>query len=191
MKNTAADKILRLSEKLGALQYGDFTLSSGAKSTYYFDGRIISLHPEGSYWLGEAFLEAIKGTDIVAVGGPATAAIPIVTSVSLVSYIKGSPINSFFVRSEAKGYGTNKQIEGSLEPGSAVMILDDVCTSGGSLFTAINAVEAEHCRVDRVMAVLDRLQGGSDEIRKRGYIFSSILVPDSNGKVRVSSEISG
>ena len=114
MSNTIADKILQLSEKMGALQYGDFTLSSGAKSTYYFDGRIISLNPEGAYWLGEAFLEAIKGTDIVAVGGPATAAIPIVTAISLVSYIKGSPINSFFVRPETKGHGTNKQIEGSI-----------------------------------------------------------------------------
>jgi len=188
MSNTIADKILQLSEKMGALQYGDFTLSSGAKSTYYFDGRIISLNPEGAYWLGEAFLEAIKGTDIVAVGGPATAAIPIVTAISLVSYIKGSPINSFFVRPETKGHGTNKQIEGSIKPGSKVMILDDVCTSGGSIFTAIGAVEAENCTVERVMAVLDRLQGGSDEIRRRGYAFSSILVPDPTGKIRVSSK---
>ena len=68
------------------------------------------------------------------------------------------------------------------------MILDDVCTSGGSILTAIGEVEAENCTVERVMAVLDRLQGGSDEIRRRGYAFSSILVPDPTGKIRVSSK---
>ena len=187
MSNEIAQKILELSERLGALKYGDFTLSSGAKSSYYFDGRLISLSPEGAYWLGKAFLEGIKGHDIAAVGGPAMAAIPIVTAVALTSQLEKSPVKAFFVRPEAKAHGTGQQVEGGLEPGSRVMILDDVCTSGASLLTAIEAAEAAGCQVVKVMAVLDRHQGGSDELRRRGYDFQALLEPDSKGKIKVVS----
>jgi orotate phosphoribosyltransferase len=180
-----AQKILELSERLGALKYGDFTLSSGAKSNYYFDGRLISLNPAGAYWLGRVFLEEIKGHDISAVGGPSMAAIPIVTAVALTSQIEGIPVQAFFVRTETKAHGTGQQVEGGLEPGSRVMILDDTCTSGGSLFTAIEAAEAAGCKVAKVMAVLDRHQGGSDELRRRGYEFSALLEPAPNGTVQV------
>ena len=185
MSSEIAHRILVLSEKLGALKYGEFTLSSGAKSNYYFDGRLISLHPEGAYLLGKAFLEELKGHDIVAVGGPSMAAIPIVTAVALTSQMEGTPVQAFFVRTEAKAHGTGQQVEGKLEPGSRVMIVDDVCTSGGSLFTAIEAAEAAGCKTVKVMAVLDRHQGGSDELRRKGYEFSALLEPASDGRVRV------
>jgi orotate phosphoribosyltransferase len=180
-----ARKILELSEKLGALKYGEFTLSSGAKSNYYFDGRLISLNPEGAYWLSKVFLEEIKGYDIVAVGGPSMAAIPIVTAIALMSQMDGTPVQAFFVRTETKAHGTGQQIEGLLESGNHVMILDDTCTSGGSLFTAIDAAEAAGCTVVKVMAVLDRHQGGSAELRRRGYEFSALLEPASDGTVQV------
>ena len=185
MSNEIAHKILELSERLGALKYGEFTLSSGAKSNYYFDGRLISLHPEGAYWLGKVFLEELKGHDIVAVGGPSMAAIPIVTAVALTSQVEGTPVQAFFVRTEAKAHGTGQQVEGGLEPDSRVMILDDTCTSGGSLFTAIDAAEAAGCKIVKVMVVLDRQQGGGDELRRRGYEFSSLLEPSPDGTVRV------
>ena len=185
MSDELARKILELSERLGALKYGDFTLSSGAKSSYYFDGRLISLNPEGAYLLGKVFLEEIKGHHIVAVGGPAMAAIPIVTAVALTSQMEGTPVQAFFVRPEAKAHGTGQQVDGKLEPGSRVVILDDVCTSGGSLFTAIQAAEAVGCKVVKVMAVLDRHQGGGDELRRKGYEFSALLEPAPDGTVRV------
>ncbi|MFH1560721.1 MAG: orotate phosphoribosyltransferase [Chloroflexota bacterium] len=181
-----AQKILELSERVGALKYGEFTLSSGAKTSYYFDGRLISLNPEGAYWLGKIFLEKLKGYDVAAVGGPAMAAIPIVTAVALTSQMEGTPVQAFFVRPEAKGHGTGQQVEGRLEPGSRVMIVDDVCTSGGSLFTAIQAAEAAGCQVVKVMVVLDRHQGGSDELRRRGYEFQALLEPAPDGTVRVA-----
>ncbi|MDA0988116.1 MAG: orotate phosphoribosyltransferase [Chloroflexi bacterium] len=185
MSNEIAQKILELSERLGALKYGDFTLSSGAKSNYYFDGRLISLNPAGAYLLGKVFLEEIKGQNIVAVGGPSMAAIPIVTAVALTSQIEGTPVQAFFVRTEAKAHGTGQQVEGGLQSGSRVMIVDDTCTSGGSLFTAIEAAEAAGCKVVKVMAVLDRHQGGSDELRRRGYEFSALLEPAPDGTVQV------
>ena len=186
MSSEIARRILELSEQVGSLRYGDFTLSSGAKSSYYFDGRLISLHPEGAHLLGRAFMQVLQGSGIVAVGGPATAAIPIVTSIALVSQIEGSPLDAFFVRGEAKEYGTRKQVEGRLQAGSRVAILDDVCSTGGSLFMAISAVEEAGCTVERVLTILDRNQGGGDELRSRGYDFRTLLEADAEGRVRVA-----
>ena len=188
MSDEMARKVLQISEEVGALKYGEFTLSSGAKSTYYFDGRLVSLHPEGSYWLGRAFLSAIQGEEVTAVGGPAMAAIPIATAVALTSRIEGTPVHAFFVRPEAKGHGTGQQVEGGLQSGSRVLIIDDVCTSGGSLITAIEAVEAAGCSVARVMVVLDRHQGGGEELRRRGYDFRALLEPAPDGSVRVAEQ---
>lgn len=185
LSDELANKILELSERLGALQYGDFTLSSGARSSYYFDGRRMSLNPEGAYLLGKAFLEEIKDDEVAAVGGPAMAAIPIVTAIALMSQVEGTPVKAFFVRSEAKDHGTGQQVEGGLVPGSRVVIVDDVCSSGGSLFTAIQAVEAMDCQVVKVLTVLDRQQGGSDELRRKGYQYNAMLEPGPNGTVRV------
>ena len=185
MSDDLAHKILEISERLGALKYGDFTLSSGAKSSYYFDGRLISLNPEGAYLLGKAFLEEIEGHDVAAVGGPAMAAIPIVTAVALMSQVDGTPVQAFFVRGEAKDHGTGQQVEGGLVPGSRVVIVDDVCSSGGSLFTAIEAAEAAGCQVVKVLTVLDRHLGGGDELRRKGYDYHALLEPDSNGTIQV------
>ena len=89
------------------------------------------------------------------------------------------------MRSEAKDHGTGSQVEGRLQPGSRVAIVDDVCTSGGSLFTAIQAAEGAGCTVERVMAILDRHQGGGEELRRRGYDFHALLEADAEGRVRV------
>lgn len=179
-------RILELAEELGALKYGDFVLSSGARSGYYFDGRLISLHFEGSYLIGKVLLESLKDSGVQAVGGPAMAAISIVTAIALVSHIEGRPTRAFFVRPEAKEHGTQQRIEGGLPQGSRVAVVDDVCTSGGSLFGAIEAVEALGCKVVKVLVVLDRHQGGSDELRRRGYDFQALLEADPQGRVQVA-----
>lgn len=186
MTSELSSKILEVSQKVGSLKYGDFVLSSGAKSRYYFDGRLISLNAEGAYLLGKAFLNEIRDSDIASIGGPATAAIPIVTSVALVSHLEGHPVQAFFVRPEEKDHGTGKQVEGGLIPGTRVAILDDVCSTGESLFTAIRAVEKLGCTVIKVMTVLDRHQGGSEEIKLRGYEYVSLLEPDVEGNIRVT-----
>lgn len=187
MNSELAKEILAMSRNEGALQYGDFRLSSGARSGYYFDGRLVSLNPEGAYLLGKAFLDEMRETDIAAVGGPATAAIPIVTAIALMSHLEGVPVQAFFVRAEPKEHGTGQQIEGALKPGSRVVILDDVCSSGGSIFAAIQAVEKVGCKVVKVMTVLDRQQGGSNELRRNGYEFVSLLEPAPDGTIRVAN----
>jgi orotate phosphoribosyltransferase len=180
-------RILEVAEEVGALRYGDFTLSSGAKSNYYFDGRLISLNPEGAYLLGQAFLERLQDIDIDYVGGPAMAAIPLVTAIALVSYLDGRNISAFFVRGETKGHGMQNQIEGNLPLGSKVAIIDDVCTSGGSIVGAIQAVESLRCKVAVILSVLDRKQGGSDKLISEGYRFETLLTAGIDGKVVVST----
>ena len=105
-------RLLELALERGAIRYGDFTLSSGRKSAYYFDGRLISLDPEGAYLLGHSLLPLLTDARVSAVGGPTLGADPIVAAVATASWQQGTPIPAFIVRKEAKGYGTGQMIEG-------------------------------------------------------------------------------
>lgn len=178
------ERILSLTNELGALTYGDFVLSSGEHSTYYFDGRLLSLDPEGASLLGPEFLQIAQDSGAEAIGGLTLGADPIVSSVVLTSYLAGSPVQGFLVRKEAKGHGAGRLIEGPLKPGSKVLIVDDACSTGGSLFQAIAAAEAEGCTVVHVAAIIDRHQGGDEELARRGYPFTALLESTAEGVVR-------
>ena len=180
-------RLLQLALERGALKYGSFTLSSGRPAAYYFDGRLLSLDPEGASLIARALLPVLKQAGAEAVGGPTLGADPIVAAVALTSHLDGPGIPAFIVRSEAKGHGTRRMVEGHLTPGSRVAIVDDVCTSGSSLFRAINAAEEEGCKVVKVIAVLDRREGGSDEVRRRGYDFAALLEATPDGVVMVAT----
>ena len=189
MPGSTASKILELAVELKALIYGDFTLSSGRKSSYYFDGRLLTLYPEGAYLVGKAFFEALRETGVRAIGGPTLAADPIVAAVALTSHLEGKPISAFIVRKDSKGHGTHKIIEGPLQNGSLVAIVDDTCTMGSSLFHAIEAAESAGCTVAHVMVILDRREGGSDELAQRGYKFSALLEAAPDGQIQVSGDL--
>jgi len=160
-------------------------LSSGRDSSYYFDGRRISLDPEGSYLIGECMLPLIAETDATAVGGLTLGADPIVASISLLSYIRGMPITGFIVRKQGKRHGTRQTIEGSLSPGSLVAIVDDTCTTGESILESIKEAEGIGCEVVKVITILDRCEGGSEEIKERGYNFATLLKANNQGQVIV------
>ena len=178
-------RLLDLALERGAIRYGDFTLSSGRKSTYYFDGRLLSLDPEGAYLLGHALLPLLTDAGVGAVGGPTLGADPIVAAVATASWQQGTPMPAFIVRKEAKGYGMGQMIEGPLPPeGTSVAIVDDACTTGGSLFHAIDAAEEAGYRIGLVLAALDRNEGGSDAIRQRGYSFAALLTAGKDGQIR-------
>ncbi len=184
---TAEERAARLLERameLGALELGEFTLSSGQKSKYYFDGRLLTLDPEGSDLITSLFLEEILKAKAVAAGGPTVAAVPIAGSIALRSHLEDKPIRGFFVRPEVKGHGGRKQVEGPVKPGMRVAVFDDAISTGGSLLPAIDAVEAFGCEVALVLCVLDRMQGGSDEIRRRELPFYAILRADTEGNIR-------
>ena len=176
-------RLLDLALERGAIKYGDFTLTSGKKSGYYFDGRLLSLDPEGAYLIGQAILPIIQDAGAEGVGGTTLGADPIVTAVAVASHGTGPAVPAFIVRKESKEHGTRQNIEGPLVAGARVAIVDDVCTTGGSLFHAIAAAEEAGCAVVKVLAVLDRREGGSDEMRRRGYDFVSLLQATADGTI--------
>jgi len=172
--------------ELDSLRFGDFTLSSGAKSTYYFDGRMLSTDPEGADLISRAFGIAMDDAGIEAFGGPTVAAVPIVGALALRAYLDGKNRTGFFVRPEQKEHGAGKQIEGNLQPGMKVAAFDDTISTGGSLFPAIDAVEATGCKVVLAMAILDRHQGGDAELERRGIPFFKLWESTPEGKVTIA-----
>ncbi len=171
----SAKRIREIASEVGALLQGEFTLASGKKSDYYFDGKKLTLSPEGAYWVGKAMFDELTEIDVDAIGGLAIGADPIVTAVALISHLEGKPIPAFIVRDVAKEHGTKRKIEGHLKPGSRVAIVEDVITTGGSVSKAIEAVEAVNCKVVKVIVLVDRHEGGSDKLKKKGYNFTAIL----------------
>ncbi len=185
MGKTDAEIILELAKEKGALMFGEFRLSAGGISSYYFDGRIVTLDPRGSHYVARSFLRKARECGASAIAGPTLGADPIVAAVSLMSYQDGgTEIPGLIVRKEAKGHGGKRAIEGSIVHGARVVVVDDACSTGGSLFHAIEAVEDAGCQVVKVLAIIDRHQGGSEELRRRGYDFHAILEADADGDIR-------
>ncbi len=183
---SGAEQLFDRAKELAALEFGDFTLTSGQKSSYYFDGRRLSLDPEGSDLISQLFLERILEAGCVAAGGPTVAAVPIVGALMLRAWQEKADLTGFFVRPAAKGHGMGRQIEGSVKPGMRVAVFDDTVSTGGSLLEAIDAVQKFGCEVALVLCVLDRKQGGSDEVRRRGLPFVSFWEATPEGDVRVT-----
>ena len=180
-------RILEVAKEKGALLFGEFRLSAGGVSGYYFDGRVLTLDPLGGYLVGKALLPIVEGCGAQAVAGPTLGADPIVSAVSVLSHIQGArPIPGLIVRAEAKEYGGKRAIEGpvdSLPPGAPVAVVDDTCTTGGNMFRAIAAVEEAGYRVAKVVCVLDRNEGGGEAIRRAGYAFHALLTADAEGRI--------
>ncbi|MBI2955303.1 MAG: orotate phosphoribosyltransferase [Chloroflexi bacterium] len=170
--------------KTQAFKRGDFVLSSGRRSCYYIDARLASLHPEGSYLIGRLIFDRIKDDDVDAIGGLTLGADPIATAVSLTSYVAGKPIPAFIARKEQKDHGRKRLVEGPLPPNAKVVIVDDVVTTGESSLKAVYAVEREGGRVIKVIALLDRLEGGAEAIRAAGYQFEAIFTVEDLGVTR-------
>jgi len=175
VKKATAKRILEIAREVGALLYGDFTLSSGKKSTYFFDGKRLTASPEGAYQVGKAVFDKLAGLDVDAIGGVPVGGYPIVTAVALVSHLEGKPIPSFMVREVPKEHGTKRQFEGYFKEGVKVAIVDDVITTGGSVRKTIEAVEAAKGKVVKIITIVDRHEGGSDQLKKDGYDFTALI----------------
>ena len=162
------EELKKLLFETGAVKTGDFTLSSGKKSNLYIDCRKVTLHPRGAKLIGRIILEKIKGLKIDAVGGLTLGADPIISTVVALSDLPG-----FIVRKKEKEHGTKQKIEGLIEPGWNVLIVEDVSTSGASALQAIEAVEALGAKVAKVISVVDREEGAKEALRK--YAFDPII----------------
>ena len=160
-----------------SLVRGEITLSSGKKSNYYLDCKLTTLDPEGALLTGYCVLELLDemGVKPDAIGGLSMGADPLVTAAGVVSAIEKKPLPGFLVRKEAKKHGRQKQIEGLDDPrGKKVVIVDEVCTTGGSTQEAIDAAEREGCQVVAVISLVDREEGGSEKLRQK-YNYRSIF----------------
>lgn len=164
--------------KRDALRLGQFTLASGRTSHYYIDGRKVTLGAEGAGLIGEAVCDLILGHEpaVAAVGGLTLGADPIVGATLVKAAERGRPdLRGFLVRKQTKTHGTGNLVEGPVEPGSLVAIVDDVATTGGSSLLAVDAVTAMGCRVALVVVVLDRLEGAAEAFAGRNLEFRSLL----------------
>lgn len=155
-----------------AVRHGSFTLSSGAVSDFYVDCRVVSMLPRAMQLIGRLMLDAIADLpDVQAVGGLTLGADPIGAAVALASADTDRPIPMFIVRKEPKGHGTQQLIEGPFpkQPGSPVVIVEDVITTGASVLKAARAAEGEGAKVARVVLIVDREEGGAESLRQQGY----------------------
>ena len=186
MPNSQTQKILDIAIEREALQFGEFRLSAGGTSSYYFDGRVLSLDPEGGYEVAKALLPLARDAGAVAIAGPTLGADPIVAAVSVLSHTEGRPMPGLIVRKETKEHGGKRAIEGPtgiLDAGAPVAVVDDTCTTGSNLFHAIDAVEAAGYTVAVALSILDRNEGGSAELKRRGYDFRALLSADADGNI--------
>lgn len=154
---------------------GDFVLSSGARSSYYINGKQVTLRAEGALVIGR-LLWQILPQDTKAVAGLTLGADPMVSAVSLVSAWEHQPIPALIVRKQPKGHGTQAYIEGpKLPEGAKVVVLEDVVTTGGSALTAVERLQAAGYQVEQIIALVDREQGGAELYQSKGIKFQAIF----------------
>ncbi len=158
-----------------AYREGDFLLSSGQKSTYYINGKQVTLHPQGGLAIGRILLPYIS-PETVAVAGLTLGADPIVTAASVVAAYEGRSLAALIVRKEVKGHGTQAYIEGlTLPEGSPVVVLEDVVTTGQSAMKAVDRLREAGYRVEEVITLVDRQQGGTEFYEKVGLKFQAVF----------------
>jgi orotate phosphoribosyltransferase len=141
-----------------SVKHGDFTLKSGARSTWFIDAKQTACRPEGILLVADAVL-ALVPDDATAIGGLTVGADPVAYGVAAVAATRGRPLRSFTVRKEAKDHGIAGRIAGALEPGDRVVITEDTVTRGTSLFEAVDVVRAVGAEPVLITVIVDR--GGS------------------------------
>lgn len=164
--------------KTYAVKHGDFILSSGKRSSYYLDVRQVTLRSTGSVLIAGLIREIIEetpGLAIDAVGGMAIGADPIIGALLMYADEVGEELLGFIVRKEPKDHGTKQLVEGPVESGMTVVIVEDVATTGASALAAAEAVLSMTCHVEMIIAVVDRLEGAAEACAARGIPFKSLV----------------
>jgi orotate phosphoribosyltransferase len=158
-----------------ALKFGEFTLASGRSASYYLDCRKVTLDSRGARLIAEGMLAQLADDMPDLVGGMAIGADPITGAVVTLAGIRDIRLRGIIIRKEAKQHGTGQFVEGPFVPGERVVLVEDVVTTGGSALMAIERCEAVGLTVDRVLAVVDRLEGGREAFAQRGFELSTLL----------------
>jgi len=168
------EKLLTIIRRQSLLQNRDFRLASGGSSNFFFDMKRTMFHPEGASLVTDLLFDAIKEEDFDYIGGLETGAIPIVAALCVRSWPE-KPIRGFFVRKEVKGHGTDQRVDGLLERGSKVILVEDVTTTGGSAMQAVNEAQQYECAILKVISVVDRLEGAEENFRAAGIKFEALF----------------
>ena len=158
-----------LSER--SLRRGKFTLASGRESAYYVDARLTSMSPEGLATIGPLALSAIRdrGWRVDAVGGLTLGADPVSYAIAVASVASPPLVRAFTVRKEAKQHGTGRLIEGPMNEGDHVVVIEDVITTGGAALRAVEAIQRAGASISGIVAVVDREEGGRSVLEQQGF----------------------
>ena len=175
-------------------QYGDFTLTSGGKSKFYYNGKLVTLRPSGAELIGEALVDVVLASGADAVGGPALGAVPIAMAVGAAGLSRDRDLPVYVVRMEQKQHGAKDLIaepysdddDAVVTNGRSVAIVEDTITTGGSVRKAIEAIEAVGAKVALIAVLVERSEGGADTLRRDGYDVVSLFRADEEGRLSVN-----
>jgi orotate phosphoribosyltransferase len=174
-------QLLRLLKK-ESFRKKKVVLSSGKTSSFYIDGRCVTLSPKGAYTAACLVLDLLAGQRFEAIGGPTLGADPMAGAIAAVSYIKKRPLKTFIIRKTPKAHGARRQIEGPhLKAGSRLILIDDVATSGGSFIESIDILRNEGFRVDTAVCIIDRQEGAGDALAQKNCKLLSLFTPKDFG----------
>ena len=155
-----------------------FKLVSGQMSSFYVNCKPTSLSPRGMFLIGHLMLEALTADNLKGVGGLTFGADPIAVATAFASELQERPLNAFSIRKAQKDHGIVKWIEGDIAPGDRVAIIDDVATTGGSTIKAIERAQSEGVAVVQSVILVDRQEGGLDNIRRHVPDVTAIVTRD-------------
>jgi orotate phosphoribosyltransferase len=160
-----------------SLRTGDFTLASGARSSYYVDARRTTMSAEGQFLTGKVCWKVLADTghDLSHVGGLTMGADPVAYAIAHRSWLEGKPLDAFSVRKEAKGHGMGQRIEGGLPAGARCLVVEDSMTTGSSALRAAAAVEAAGAEVVAILTLVDRQEGGREAIESAGHSLTAVF----------------
>lgn len=179
-----------------AILRGEYTLSSGQRSKYYYNGKQVLWHPREAALIGSILVDAVIESGAEAVGGLELGAVPIADAIGRAALDTGVDLPTFTVRQEKKVHGTKERIAASysgddkplITPGRRVAIVDDVITHGGSIQEAIEAVKEEGCEVVLVIALVARHEGGFQRLQDDGYNAKRLFYTDEDGNLHIDRE---
>ncbi len=165
-------KLLKIVNEKSIIR-GPITLASGKKSSYYIDAKRTTLDRDGIVLAAKLFTQQLQ--DIDSIGGPTMGADPFLGAVLYECWQQKIPLNAFIVRKQPKKHGTQQMIEGPLVPGAKVAIIEDVITTGNSIYKAIEHVEKFGAKITKVLILVDREEGGVKFLEDKGYPVFPIL----------------
>jgi len=174
--DTTLDRLRTMVESK-ALRRGSFRLASGREASYYLDLKQVVLDAAGAMLVGRAILEKLRGRGAMpdAVGGMSIGADPVTSAVVTMAGVEGIAMKGFLIRKEPKGHGTQRYVEGPVEPGMKVVIVEDVVTTGGSSLLAIDRAVEFGLLPNESNIFMDRLAGGAEAFAARGIPLDPLL----------------